>query len=102
MPTAANTQWTHIRQAETPIVGAIYDQYIVEYAAPATNDGLQCVGQRMNSHTTHVFWVKHDLKSVWEEALSKIDPDGKTVDAENVMKSLGDRVSELESKHPGT
>lgn len=102
LPTAANTQWTHIRQAETPIVGAIYDQYIIEYAAPATNDGLQCVGQRMNSHTTHVFWVKHDLQSVWEPALKKIDPDGGTVDAENIMKSLGDRVSELESKHPGT
>lgn len=99
LPTAANTQWTHIRQAETPIVGAIYDQYIVEYAAPATNDGLQCVGQRMNSHTTHVFWVKHDLQSVWETALKKIDPDGdSSIGAENVMKSLGDRVSELESK----
>lgn len=98
LPTAANTQWTHIRQAETPIVGAIYDQYIIEYAAPATNDGLQCVGQRMNSHTTHVFWVKHDLKSVWETALGKIDPDGGSIDAENVMKSLDDRVSELESK----
>lgn len=98
LPTAANTQWTHIRQAETPIVGAIYDQYIIEYAAPATNDGLQCVGQRMNSHTTHVFWVKHDLKSVWEAALGKIDPDGDSIDAENVMKSLDDRVSELESR----
>ena len=99
LPTAANTQWTHIRQAETPIVGAIYDQYIVEYAAPATNDGLQCVGQRMNSHTTHVFWVKHDLQSVWETALKKIYPDGdSSIGAENVMKSLGDRVSELESK----
>lgn len=99
LPTAANTQWTHIRQAETPIVGAIYDQYIIEYAAPATNDGLQCVGQRMNSHTTHVFWVKHDLQSVWETALKKIDPDGdSSIGAENVMKSLGDRVSELESK----
>lgn len=98
LPTAANTQWTHIRQAETPIVGAIYDQYIIEYAAPATNDGLQCVGQRMNSHTTHVFWVKHDLKSAWEAALGKIDPDGGSIDAENVMKSLDDRVSELESK----
>lgn len=98
LPTAANTQWTHIRQAETPIVGAIYDQYIIEYAAPATNDGLQCVGQRMNSHTTHVFWVKHDLKSVWETALGEIDPDGGSIGVENVMKSLDDRVSELESK----
>ena len=57
LPTAANYQWTHIRQVETPIVGAIYNQYIVEYEAPATNDGLHAVGQRMTSHTVHVFWV---------------------------------------------
>ena len=60
LPTAANYQWTHIRQVETPIVGAIYNQYIVEYEAPATNDGLHAVGQRMTSHTVHVFWVKND------------------------------------------
>ena len=51
LPTAANYQWTHIRQVETPIVGAIYNQYIVEYEAPATNDGLHAVGQRMTSHS---------------------------------------------------
>ena len=67
LPTAANYQWTHIRQMETPIVGAIYNQYIVEYEAPATNDGLHAVGQRMTSHTVHVFWVKNDsdLISAW-------------------------------------
>ena len=74
LPTAANYQWTHIRQAETPIVGAIYDQYIVEYEAPATNDGLHAVGQRMTSHTTHVFWVKNDenLINAWKAALSTV------------------------------
>lgn len=74
LPTAANYQWTHIRQVETPIVGAIYNQYIVEYEAPATNDGLHAVGQRMTSHTVHVFWVKNDsdLISAWEEALATI------------------------------
>lgn len=74
LPTAANTQWTHLRQVETPIVGAIYDQYIIEYCAPSTNDGMQAVGQRMDSYTTHVFWVKHDttLISAWEAALAKI------------------------------
>lgn len=74
LPTAANYQWTHIRQVETPIVGAIYNQYIVEYEAPATNDGLHAVGQRMTSHTVHVFWVKNDsnLISAWEDALSKV------------------------------
>ena len=74
LPTAANTQWTHLRQVETPIVGAIYDQYIIEYCAPSTNDGMQAVGQRMDSYTTHVFWVKHDttLISAWEAALAKV------------------------------
>ena len=74
LPTAANYQWTHIRQVETPIVGAIYNQYIVEYEAPATNDGLHAVGQRMTSHTVHVFWVKNDadLISTWETALGTV------------------------------
>ena len=74
LPTAANYQWTHIRQAETPIVGAIYNQYIIEYAAPASNDGTQFVGHRGNSHTTHVFWVKNDaeLISEWETALQAV------------------------------
>lgn len=74
LPTAANYQWTHIRQVETPIVGAIYNQYIVEYEAPATNDGLHAVGQRMTSHTVHVFWVKNDAKliSAWETALGTV------------------------------
>lgn len=74
LPTAANYQWTHIRQVETPIVGAIYNQYIVECEAPATNDGLHAVGQRMTSHTVHVFWVKNDsdLISAWEGALNTV------------------------------
>ena len=74
LPTAANYQWTHIRQVETPIVGAIYNQYIVECEAPATNDGLHAVGQRMTSHTVHVFWVKNDsdLISAWETALGTV------------------------------
>lgn len=88
LPTAANYQWTHIRQVETPIVGAIYNQYIVEYEAPATNDGLHAVGQRMTSHTVHVFWVKNDsdLISAWETALGTVgtvvDVDGDEDDSE--------------------
>lgn len=86
LPTAANYQWTHIRQVETPIVGAIYNQYIVEYEAPATNDGLHAVGQRMTSHTTHVFWVKNDstLITAWEEALATI---GTVVDVDTESAS---------------
>lgn len=72
LPTAANYQWTHIRQAETPIIDAIYNQYIIEYCAPASNEGTQFVGHRGLSHTTHVFWVKQDLVSEWEAALAEV------------------------------
>lgn len=95
LPTAANYQWTHIRQMETPIVGAIYNQYIVEYEAPATNDGLHAVGQRMTSHTVHVFWVKNDsdLISAWETALGTV---GTVVDVDATSGSDTDD-SELSS-----
>lgn len=94
LPTAANYQWTHIRQVETPIVGAIYNQYIVEYEAPATNDGLHAVGQRMTSHTVHVFWVKNDsdLISTWEAALATI---GTVVDVDTVSSVSEDEEDEL-------
>ena len=96
LPTAANYQWTHIRQVETPIVGAIYNQYIVEYEAPATNDGLHAVGQRMTSFTTHVFWVKNDstLIAAWEAALATIGT-VVDVDAESVSSVSEDEEDEL-------
>lgn len=74
LPTAANWQPLHIRKVETPIVGAIYNQYIIEYVAPATNEGLGAVGQRLESTTTHVFWVKNDkdLITEWETALGEV------------------------------
>ena len=81
LPTAANWQPYHIRKVETPIVGAIYNQYIIEYVAPATNEGLGAVGQKLESTTTHVFWVKNDtsLISEWETALENV---GTIIDAD--------------------
>ena len=81
LPTAANWQPYHIRKVETPIVGAIYNQYIIEYVAPATNEGLGAVGQRLESTTTHVFWVKNDADLIleWETALKEV---GTIIDAD--------------------
>lgn len=74
LPTGANWQPYHLRKVETPIVGAIYNQYIIEYVAPATNEGLGAVGQRLESTTTHVFWVKNDTSLIteWETALGEL------------------------------
>lgn len=100
LPTAANYQWTHLRQDETPTVGAIYNQYIIEYCAPATNDGTQFVGHRGLSHTTHVFWVRQDdeLISEWETALGTVDPDGDTLAAENVAPTTSKKLADLTKK----
>ena len=85
LPTAANYQWQHIRQVETPIVGAVYDQYIIEYHAPANSHPLSVVGGKLDSYTTHVFWVKHDteLTKAWETALASI---GDIMDSDSNQK----------------
>ena len=86
LPTAANWQPYHIRKVETPIVGAIYNQYIIEYVAPASNEGLGAVGQKLESTTTHVFWVKNDEKLIteWETALEVV---GTIIDADAPKES---------------
>ena len=97
LPTAANYQWSAIRQVETPIVGAIYNQYIIEYHAPANSHPLSVVGGRLNSYTTHVFWVKNDtdLVSAWEIALNKV---GTIVDSDtNTKVSVPETHTESES-----
>lgn len=88
LPTAANYQWSAIRQVETPIVGATYNQYIIEYHAPANSHPLSVVGGRLNSYTTHVFWVKNDadLVSAWETALKTV---GTIIDSDAEVSDPG-------------
>lgn len=92
LPTAANYQWSATRQVETPIVGATYNQYIIEYHAPANSHLLSVVGERLNSYTTHVFWVKNDteLVTAWETALKAV---GTIVDSDT-----GAAVEEVETE----
>ena len=81
LPTSAHTGWNSVQKDEMPVVGAIYDQYIITYYAPSTaNPSFTAVGNRSMSETTHVFWVKHEegatgLTKAWEDALATIDPD---------------------------
>ena len=97
LPTAANYQWTHVRQVETPIVGAIYNQYIIDYCAPATNEPLAVVGGRMDSHTTHVFWVKNDAALIkeWETALKTI---GAVTDVDTKTEVVSPETEAVSSK----
>lgn len=93
LPTAANTNWTHIRQAETPVIGGVYDQFIVKYCAPAVNDGMQAVGQKLDSVTTHVFWVKNDVAAEFKAALATVGTVTPAVDGEGTE----DATSTVES-----
>ena len=99
LPTAANYQWTHVRQVETPVVGAIYNQYIIDYCAPATNEPLAVVGGRMDSHTTHVFWVKNDAALIkkWETALKTI---GAVTDVDTNTEVVSPQVQSVDTNEP--
>lgn len=77
LPTAANTHWTSVTKDYRPVIGAIYDQYIITYYAPSTaNPSFTAIGNRSMSETTHVFWVKHELQKDWAPLLAKLDPNG--------------------------
>lgn len=71
LPTNENTRWMHLRQDETPVIGAVYDQFIIEYAAEANNRPLGSVGCEVKSHTTHTFWVKKEVSTAFKEMFSK-------------------------------
>ena len=96
LPTAANFNWTHIRQVETPVVGGVYDQYIIEYCAPATNYGTQFVGHRGMSNTTHVFWVKIDAELIaeWNQAISSTGLTVDTICCEGVFEKANEEANE--------
>ena len=95
LPTAANYQWLATRKVEIPIVGAVYNQYIIEYHAPANSHPLSVVGGRLDSHTTHVFWVKNDteLVTAWENALKTLKD---IIDSDTKVSRQSSRVSELD------
>ena len=72
LPTAANTRWTRIVQDETPILGAKYNQYTIEYQVDRGIMGSDAVGDRVTSTTCHVFFVNQDVATDFEAGLAKI------------------------------
>lgn len=108
LPTGVHNHWMSVQKDEMPIVGATYNQYIINYYAPSmANPSFTAIGNRSISETTHVFWVKSDLVAEWEGILAEIDPEGdssfNTVEVEpekrynNKNKSLTERVDALEA-----
>lgn len=72
LPTAANTAWNS--KTTMPIVGGKYDQWVIEYYAPAANGSMQHVGGRTESETLHTFWVLQGVDfPIAEKAASELE-----------------------------
>lgn len=70
LPTAANTRWNKIIVDETPIFGAKYNQYIIEYAVNRGIMGGDAVGELTRSKTIHVFYVNQAVAAEFEQAMA--------------------------------
>lgn len=69
LPTAANTRWNRIVIDETPRVGKLYNEYIVEYCMDRGIMGGDAVGEPTKSITQHVFYVNQDVSADFENGL---------------------------------
>lgn len=72
IPTWARTRFMALNQEETPIVGAKYNQYTIHYCVNRGILGNNAVGDIVKSRTTHVFYVKQDLATAFENDLKKV------------------------------
>lgn len=72
LPTRAHRAWEGIIQDEAPVPGATYDQYTIWYCRKVGVQGLDAVGDVVQSLTSHIFFVNTALKSAWEAALANI------------------------------
>ena len=69
LPTWENTRWTALNQEEKPVPGALYTEYVLRYAV-RNNFGGGVYNGINTSITTHVFYVKSDLVSAFEAAIT--------------------------------
>ena len=70
IPTAQNTSYFRILRTERPIMGGNYTQFTLKYKVAAGEDDVWNADKK--SITTHVFWVKSDLVTSFENALETV------------------------------
>ena len=69
LPTCANSGLTALHQDEMPVIGGLYDQFIITYSADRGPIGTSAVGANETSTTTHVFWVKQEFSEGFKDIL---------------------------------
>lgn len=84
LPTSARTDAFALNQEESPIVGALYNQYTIHYCVNRGILGTNGVGDVVKSVTTHVFYVNSAYDTEFANALNGIgkatEVTGHTVD----------------------
>lgn len=73
LPTAEAFAFKALNQEELPIPGAKYNQYTIIYCASRGVQGMDAIGDIVQSQTVHSFYVKEDLATDFEKALAKIE-----------------------------
>ena len=70
LPTAENVRYFGISKTERPVIGGNYSQYTLRYSvAKDYEDGIVGGG---SSVTTHVFWVRASLVTLFEAEIAKV------------------------------
>lgn len=70
LPTAENVRYFGISKDERPVLGGNYSEYVLRYQV--SKDGTDGIVGGGTSITTHVFYVKSDLVSGFESAISTV------------------------------
>lgn len=70
LPTIDNYRPFGLNQEELPTVGSNYTQYTFQFQGDRGQRGQSVVGEPTNSITTHVLWVRTDLVTAFESALT--------------------------------
>lgn len=78
LPTSANLRWKRTMEDEMPTPGDLYNQYILTYTVDRGILGMDAVGQKTVSTTTHIFWVNNAVDTDFQTALDlSFTDDGK-------------------------
>ena len=68
-PSYPNIRHNAQNEEEYPIKGGLYNQYSFQYSTERSITGLGAVGQKMESVTTHIFYVLSTLCTAFEAAV---------------------------------
>lgn len=101
LPTAEQTSWTAINQDERPVMGTIYDQYIIYICVNRGVMGGDAVGEITKSLTAHSIWIPSTQASAFEAYLTAMSITPEAYNAEYEAAKGEDTIAGTEDDKPG-